>query len=62
MSQVSEELRKKIYNWMKILLINKQSIRNSEYSVFDLDMNHIFQSKENLDFLSIWKKILKIDI
>lgn len=62
MYQVSEEMKKKIYSWMKIFLINKQSIKNSEYSVFDLDKSHIFQSKHNSTLLTVWEKVLKIDI
>lgn len=60
--RVSEDTKKKIYSWMKIFLINKQSIKNGEYSVFDLDSGHIFQSKTNPKILNIWRKVLKIEL
>lgn len=57
-----EEIKKKIYSTMKILLINKQSHIDKEYSVFDLDENYIYSSKYNQTALNIWKKILRIEL
>jgi len=60
--KLSGDTKKKIYSWMKIFLINKQSMKNSEYSLFDLDSGHIFKSKSNPRILNIWRKVLKIEI
>ena len=57
-----EDMKKKIYSSMKILLINKQSIGNSDYSVFDIDEGYIHKSKLNPIMLNIWKKLLRIDL
>ena len=62
MQVLSEDIKKKIYSSMKILLINKQSIGNSDYSVFDIDESQIYQSKLNPVMLNIWKKLLRIDL
>jgi hypothetical protein len=59
---LSEDMRKKIYSSMKILLINKQSSIDKDYSVFDLDENYIHTSKHNPNKLGIWKKILKLEL
>lgn len=57
-----DETKKKIYSSMKILLINKQSPIDKDYSTFDLDENYIYSSKYNNVALNMWKKILRIDL
>ena len=47
--KISENDIKKIYSSMKILLINKQELKNTDYSVFDNTSGHIYNSKKNLN-------------
>jgi hypothetical protein len=58
--RVDEVMSKKIYSWMKIFLINKQMLKNSDYSLFDLDLSHIFKSEKNLRVINLWRKVLKL--
>jgi hypothetical protein len=60
--KTTDEVKKKIYSWMKIFLINKQAMKNEEYSIFDLDSGRIFKSQNNPKLLNIWKKVLKVEI